>query len=175
MKEEERIYNSFVSGDKKSFEILVEKYTEDLINFIRKYVQRVDIAEDIAQDVFVYLLANRPKFDFKYELKTYLYTIARSRALNSIKKEKKYVSEDGNIEGYDNNNAFEQIEDNLDFNRALDRLPLNYKDVLYLLEIEKLKYNEVCMILNKTLPQVKVTAYRARLKMKKELEKRYER
>lgn len=174
MKEEEKIYNSFVSGDKKSFEILVEKYTDDLINFIRKYVQRVDIAEDIAQDVFVYLLVNKPKFDFKYELKTYLYTIARSRALNSIKKEKKYVYEDGNIDVY-NNNDFEQIEDNLDFSRALDKLPLNYKDVLYLLEIEKLKYNEVCMILNKTLPQVKITAYRARLKMKKELEKRYER
>jgi len=173
MKEEQRIYNSFINGDKKSLEYLVERYSNDLINFIKKYVQRTDIAEDIAQDVFVYLLVNKPKFDFKYELKTYLYTIARSRALNAIKKEKKYVPEESNIVMYDNN-EFEQIETNLDFRRALDRLPMNYKDVLYLVEIEKLKYNEVCMILNKTLPQVKITAYRARLKMKKELEKRYE-
>ena len=173
MKEEQRIYNSFINGDKKSLEYLVEKYSNDLINFIKKYVQRTDIAEDIAQDVFVYLLVNKPKFDFKYELKTYLYTIARSRALNAIKKEKKYVVEESNIVTYDNN-EFEQIETNLDFKIALDRLPINYKDVLYLVEIEKLKYNEVCMILNKTLPQVKITAYRARLKLKKELEKRYE-
>lgn len=173
MKEEQRIYNSFINGDKKSLEYLVEKYSNDLINFIKKYVQRTDIAEDIAQDVFVYLLVNKPKFDFKYELKTYLYTIARSRALNAIKKEKKYVTEESNIVTYDNN-EFEQIETNLDFKIALDRLPINYKDVLYLVEIEKLKYNEVCMILNKTLPQVKITAYRARLKLKKELEKRYE-
>lgn len=173
MKEEQRIYNSFINGDKKSLEYLVERYSNDLINFIKKYVQRTDIAEDIAQDVFVYLLVNKPKFDFKYELKTYLYTIARSRALNAIKKEKKYVAEESNIVTYDNN-EFEQIETNLDFKIALDRLPINYKDVLYLVEIEKLKYNEVCMILNKTLPQVKITAYRARLKLKKELEKRYE-
>lgn len=173
MKEEQRIYNSFINGDKKSLEYLVEKYSNDLINFIKKYVQRTDIAEDIAQDVFVYLLVNKPKFDFKYELKTYLYTIARSRALNAIKKEKKYVTEESNIVTYDNN-EFEQIETNLDFKIALNRLPINYKDVLYLVEIEKLKYNEVCMILNKTLPQVKITAYRARLKLKKELEKRYE-
>ena len=173
MKEEQRIYNSFINGDKKSLEYLVEKYSNDLINFIKKYVQRTDIAEDIAQDVFVYLLVNKPKFDFKYELKTYLYTIARSRALNAIKKEKKYVVEESNIVTYDNN-EFEQIETNLDFKIALDRLPINYKDVLYLVEIEKLKYNEVCMILNKTLPQVKITAYRARLKLKKEFEKRYE-
>lgn len=173
MKEEQRIYKSFIEGDKKSLEYLVEKYSNDLINFIKKYVQRTDIAEDIAQDVFVYLLVNKPKFDFKYELKTYLYTIARSRALNAIKKEKKYVQEESDINMCDNN-EFEQIETNLDFKIALDRLPINYKDVLYLVEIEKLKYNEVCMILNKTLPQVKITAYRARLKLKKELEKRYE-
>ena len=173
MKEEQKIYNSFINGDKNSLEYLVEKYSNDLINFIKKYVQRTDIAEDIAQDVFVYLLVNKPKFDFKYELKTYLYTIARSRALNAIKKEKKYVPEESNVVMYDNN-EFEQIETNLDFSRALDRLPINYKDVLYLVEIEKLKYNEVCMILNKTLSQVKITTYRTSIKLKKELEKRYE-
>ena len=69
MKEEQRIYNSFINGDKKSLEYLVEKYSNDLINFIKKYVQRTDIAEDIAQDVFVYLLVNKPKFDFIIHLK----------------------------------------------------------------------------------------------------------
>ena len=109
MKEEQKIYNTFINGDKKSLEYLVERYSNDLINFIKKYVQRTDIAEDIAQDVFVYLLVNKPKIDFKYELKTYLYTIARSRALNAIKKEKKYVPEESNINMYDNN-EFEQID-----------------------------------------------------------------
>ena len=45
----------------------------------RAYVKNIEIAEDIAQDSFMYMIINKVEYDFKYSFKTYLYTIAKSR------------------------------------------------------------------------------------------------
>ena len=68
----------------------------------------MDVAEDLAQDVFVYILMNQEKYDSKYSLKAYLYTIAKSKTLNYIKREKKitylqeneYIFNEQEIEAY---------------------------------------------------------------------------
>ena len=55
------------------------------------YVKNIEIAEDIAQDSFMYMIINKVEYDFKYSFKTYLYTIAKSRALNYLKREKRTI------------------------------------------------------------------------------------
>lgn len=88
MDQDIKLYNQFISGNKEAFEKIMDKYRLNLIYFIRRFVKSIDIAEDIAQDVFVYVLINKKEYDFKYSLKTYLYTIAKCRALNFLRKEK---------------------------------------------------------------------------------------
>ena len=92
MEEDKRLYNEFILGNNDAFEQIMNKYRKDLIYFIQRIVKSFDVAEDIAQDVFVYVLINKKEYDFKYTLKTYLYTIGRSRAINYLKKEKRCVS-----------------------------------------------------------------------------------
>ena len=67
------------------------KYKDNLIYFISKYTNNIYVAEDISQDVFVYILLNKDKYDFKYSLKTYLYMIAKCRAINYLKKESRII------------------------------------------------------------------------------------
>ena len=85
------LYKEFLSGNKEAFDELINRHRKNLICFINSYVRNIETAEDLAQDVFVYILINRKEYDFKYKMKTYLYTIAKSRALNYLKRNKKFV------------------------------------------------------------------------------------
>lgn len=81
-KSDQELYLAFLKNDNEAFTTLVKKYRKVLISFIIKYVKNIEIAEDLAQDTFVYMLINKKEYDFKYTFKTYLYTIAKSRAIN---------------------------------------------------------------------------------------------
>lgn len=169
MEEDKKLYKKFLNGDKESFECIVDKYMEKIIYFIYGFVKRTDVAEDLAQDVFVYILMNKEKYDSKYSLRTYLYTIAKSRAINYIKKESKisYLQ--------DNEYLFteEEIEDAVfskekskQLKLAIDRLPEPQNQLIYLVDIEELSYKEICNILGMSLSQVKTLIHRGRKKLK---------
>ena len=85
------LYREFLLGNKEAFEEIVVRYKDKLIYFIARYVKTIEIAEDLAQDTFVYILVNKKEYDFKYSLKTYLYTIAKCRAWNYLKREKRII------------------------------------------------------------------------------------
>ena len=62
MEEDKKLYKKFLNGDNESFEIIINKYMEKIIYFIYKFVKSLDVAEDLAQDVFVYILINQENF-----------------------------------------------------------------------------------------------------------------
>ena len=64
-KTEKELYQEFLNGNKKSFEELVIKNKDKLIYFLQNYLKNIDISEDIAQDVFVYILIHKTNYDFK--------------------------------------------------------------------------------------------------------------
>lgn len=168
MEEDKKLYREFLDGNKGSFEKLVIKHKDKLIYFIQKYVKTLEVAEDLAQDVFVYLLIHKTNYNFKYSLKAYLYTIAKSKALNYIKREKRIVNIDENdfieLEGLEEKVFKKEQKENL--LNDIKKLKTDYQNVIYLVDIEKFKYKEVAKILNKTLPQIKVSLFRARNALK---------
>ncbi len=166
MKEDVKLYNEFISGSNEAFEKIIDKYKTNLIYFIQRYVKSADIAEDISQDVFVYILINRKEYDFKYSLKTYLYTIGKSRALNYLKREKNILSID-KVNLYDDD-LEEKIffrERTANLKKAINKLSSEHQTAIYLVDIEELQYKDICKILNKSLPQVKMLIHRARKKL----------
>ncbi len=174
MEEDKKLYRRFLNGDNESFEHIMNKYMEKIIYFIYKFIKSMDVAEDLAQDVFVYILMNKERYDSKYSLKAYLYTIAKSKTLNYIKRENKitYLK--------DNDYLFneEEIEDIIfdkeqsqNLKNAIDNLPEPQNQIIYLADIEELSYKEICNILNISLSQVKTLIYRGRRKLKKILMK----
>ena len=176
MNTDQILYKEFLTGNMKSFDKLVDKYRNTVIAFINTYVKEYDIAEDLAQDVFVYVLINKKEYDFKYSMKTYFYTIARCRAINYLNKKKKTVFiEDCFIHETGINQTEEQIlvnEERKRINQAIQKLnSIQQKKVVYLVDIEDMSYKEAAKILDISLPQVKMTLHRARKSLKKILEK----
>lgn len=174
MEEDKKLYKRFLNGNNEAFEEIVDKYMEKLIYFIYGFVKRIDVAEDLAQDVFVYILVNKQKYDLEHSLKTYLYMIAKSRAINYIKKENKIT--------YLQDKEFvfteEEIEESI-FNeeksqklkQAINKLPEPQNQIIYLVDIEELSYNEICNIFGMSLSKIKTLIHRGRKKLKKILEK----
>ena len=68
-----KLYNEYLNGEKEAFELLYNKYKNKLRNFIFNIVNDYEKAEDITQEVFIYVLKNklREGYSFKY----YIYLI----------------------------------------------------------------------------------------------------
>ena len=168
-KTDKQLYKEFLLGNKDSFEKIVIRHKDSIIYFIQRYVKSVDIAEDLAQDVFVYLLVNKRNYKFEYSLKTYLYTIAKSKALNYIKREKRIVELDENqfedLEELEEKVFKNERAENL--KKAIQKLKTEYQNAIYLADIEELTYKEIGHILNKTNSSVKVLIHRARKALEK--------
>ena len=176
MKEDKELYREFINGNEEALNELITKYRTELIHFIQKYVYDYQTAEDVSQEVFIYLLKHKEIYDFKYPFRTYLYTIAKSRALNKIKSNKKYVYIEDDPE-YLSNAHFEFEEDvfrkeeNLKVRKALSKLKGDYQAAIYLVDFNGMTYDETAVILNKNMGQVKALLHNGRKRLKTILEK----
>ena len=171
---DKELYKEYLKGYKQAFEKLVIRHKDHIIYFISRYTKNTDIAEDISQDVFVYLLLHKEQYDFKYSFKTYLYMIAKCRALNYLKSEKKVLPiTDYNNLYIENNDLEEIVYKNQKSNyirKVINKLKPDYQAVICLASIEGFKYKEIAKIMGKNVGQVKVMLNRAKKKLKEKLE-----
>lgn len=168
-KTDKQLYKEFLLGNKTSFEEIVIRHKDSIIYFIQRYVKSIDIAEDLAQDVFVYILINKRSYKFEYSLKTYLYTIAKSKAINYIKREKRIVRLD-EMKFEDLEELEEKVfrnEKTENLKKSIKKLKIEYQNAIYLADIENLNYKEIGHILKKTESSVKVLIHRARKTLEK--------
>lgn len=170
MEEDKILYKEFLEGNKKSFEKILEKYQNNLIYFILKFVKNRDVAEDIWQDVILYILENKEKYNFNFSFKTYMYIIAKSKSLDYIKKQKTIENIDSNIDLIENQILEEIIINNEikeQIQKVMNKMQAEYQLVIYLTQIEKLSYEEVSKIMGKNISQIKNLVHRAKLKSRK--------
>lgn len=170
-KEDKELYERFLNGDIAALENIVMKYKNNLMYFILKYVKNLDLAEDIFQNVVVHVLEKKEQYDFKYSLKTYLYTIAKSKALNCIKKNNNYTTLNENDIDDKEGKLLEDIiftqERKKQIISIMSKLNEEHQQVIYLTIIEGLSYRESAQIMGKNISQIKNLVHRARTKMKK--------
>ena len=172
---DKELYQKYLKGDNNAFEEIVKKYKDHIIYFISRYTKNTDIAEDISQDVFVYLLVNKEQYDFKYSFKTYLYMIAKCRAINYINREKRAINGMNYENLYIEDNDLEEIvyknEKTKEIRKVINKLKPDYQAVICLTSLEGFKYKEVAKIMDKNVGQIKVMLNRAKKKLKEVLEK----
>ena len=174
-KTDKQLYQEYLNNNMDAFKELVLRHKNNIIYFISRYTKNIDVAEDISQDVFIYLLLNKNTYNQKFSLKTYLYTIAKTRAINYLKKERKVI----NIQEYDSLYIEDKELEDIVFKKdeqkylrnVINKMKLDYHTVIYLADFEKLSYKEISKVMNKTNGQIKTLIYNARQKLKELLEK----
>ena len=167
VKTDEELYEDFLKGDKTAFEKIVERHRINMIYFISGYTKDTTAAEDIVQDAFVYLLTNKEYYNSKYKLKSYLYTIAKSRAINHLNKFKKESNINDSFDTEFNTEIIDTINLTDQIHEIIHKLKPDYQSVIYLSDFEGMNTSEICKILNKSQVQVRALLYNAKKSLKK--------
>ncbi|MCC6599832.1 MAG: RNA polymerase sigma-70 factor [Crocinitomicaceae bacterium] len=128
------------------FHSLFSEYYKPIRNFIYFRCGDTNLAEDIAQDVFVKLWETRLRID-RRTVKAYLYTIAQNLTINQIKRRKlhfEFIKKSGNDRDFDTPEKLAEIaqyEQRL--MAVLEQLPAGGREVFLMNRLEDLTYNEI--------------------------------
>ena len=184
-------YRRFLDGDEKGLEALISLYRHGLLRFIYAYVQDEALAEDVLVDVFLTVYYKRSFQERENAtLKTYLYKIARNKALNLLKKQNRrreisletllFQSQIGEAEKRTlpflksdmptPDELLEQKERTQKLYKALAKLRKEYKEVLLLRYIDGMSPEEIAHVLKKGQKQVYNLLARGKTALKKQLE-----
>ncbi|WP_257667626.1 RNA polymerase sigma factor [Parapedobacter tibetensis] len=88
----EELLTGISSGNREAFNEIYLRYVVKVMNFVRRFVHCDDEAEDLAQDVFIHLWANRSKVGDIRNADAFLNTISRNIALKALRKKSLEVS-----------------------------------------------------------------------------------
>lgn len=183
------LYRRFLSGDEEGLEELISLYKRGLLRFIYGYVQDIGLAEDVLTDVFMTLYYKRSfKEQDDASLKTYLYTIARNKSLNLLKKQKRRkevsleaLSEKGTLADEKQAQeyfyaklpspdlALELSERNETLYRALKNIPTAYREALILRYFDDIPPERIAKIVKRSKKQVYNLLARGKTALKKQL------
>lgn len=183
-------YRRFLNGDERGLEQLIALYQRGLLRFLYGYVHDVGLAEDILTDVFMTLYYKRSfKEQDDASLKTYIYKIARNKALNAIKKRdrKKEVSYEELLEkggdsaldetakaflfgdSFSPEHTLEKQERALAIDKALLSIKKEYRETLQLRYFDDLSPEEIAVITKKSIKQVYNLLSRGKAALKEQL------
>ncbi len=84
MIEDELLKWKFKAGSKDALQRIYEKYRDYLLTLVMALVNDADLAEDIAQDVFVAFAQSSGTFKLRGSLKSYLATCALNRCRDRL-------------------------------------------------------------------------------------------
>ena len=165
-------YRRFLDGDESAFESIMKELFHGLVFFIDGFVHDAHAAEDIAIDTFSDLVVHRHRYNFKVSLKTYLYMLGRSRALDYIKHRRCFdfveLSEAHALS--DESAVLEEMVLSSERKRlihaAIARLPEDMRVAVHLIYFEEMTYEEAAKVMKKNRKQVDNLLYRARKELR---------
>jgi len=170
-------YCRFLDGDESGFTELVEMYAYNLIFFINGFVNNVATAEDLMEETFCDLIFYKSRFNGKSLFKTYLFSIARNKAVDFIRKNARASNVciddmEPQLEDFEQlENRVVEDEYKMQINKALVKINPEYRMVLHLIYFEDMTYEQTSLILHKNSKQIKNLAYRAKQALKGVMEK----
>jgi len=151
------------------FNSCVKEYADNVYRFIVKNLRHEDDARDVVQSSFEKLWINREKVD-NDRCKSYLFTVAYHQMIDLIRKNKRVrLDEDFSNSVITTREAQPQLKKIL--NEALYRLSETQRSLVLLKDYEGYSYEEIAVITNLSISQVKVYLHRARIQLKNYLVK----
>ena len=175
--EDRETIKKVLEGDFDAFEQLVDKYEGRIFRHLRKMVKDSQLAEDLLQDTFLNAYKGLEKFTGASSFSTWLFRIATNNALMFLRKKRpetlEYDDEIGTDLEYSGmtvssdfiNTPLDLLlsqEGRKKIEEAIEDLPLMYRTVIILRDVEGFSLEEVSKIMDSTVAAVKSRLHRAR-------------
>jgi len=181
--EETEVIKRALSGDQEAYSRILRSYRDAVFGLVYRMIRDREEANDITQETFIRAFKSLRYYRPKYALSTWLFRIATNRCIDHLRKRKiRTVSLDQGMETKTGelrreipdtstrpDEIFFQKRRMISIERAIDSLPLKYREVILLKHKEDRSYEEIAQILNLPLGTVKVRIFRARELLKKKL------
>ncbi len=166
-----------VAGDYDAFEELVEKYQGRIFRHLRKMVGDKQVAEDLLQETFFAAYKGLNRFAGASSFSTWLFRIATNAALMHLRKHHPdSIEYDDEIKTRTDLPFFTSStefcstpleillsdEGRRKIEEAIDDLPVLYRSVMVLRDVEGFSLEEVSKIMDSSVAAVKSRLHRAR-------------
>lgn len=187
MDSDKTLIKAIISKDAQAFENLYELYQVKVYNTCLNYLQNIEDAEEITQDVFIEVYNSAHKFQGKSSLSTWIYRISINKSLDFLryKKRKKRFAHMQRLWGGDKDEALdlpdfehpgvlvENKEKAKTLFKAINLLPEKQKTAFILSFVEELPRKKVAEIMNIKLKACESLLQRAKTNLRKKLENFY--
>lgn len=163
-------YRRFLDGDESAIDEIMGALFFPLVFFVNRYVQDIPTAEDLAMDAMTELLVHKHRYNFKVSLKTYVFMLGKSRALNYLKHRNRLGETELDEAALAEEDELEQralaSDRKRTVNAALAKLPEDMRMVVHLIYFEELSYEETAKVMKKNRKQVDNLLYRAKKELR---------
>lgn len=176
------------AGSMEAFEELISRYESKVYNLAMRFCRNQEDAEEVVQDVFSTIYSKLDGFRGQSQFSSWMYRIIVNAAFMKLRKRKQQhtvsiedlapqirqtcLEQDNPIlhrsDSITQNNELRQILD-----KAIGRLPAQYRAVFVLRDVDGLSNQEVSEILDLSIPAVKSRLHRSRLMLRRKLQRYY--
>lgn len=161
-----------------TLELLYEQYARQVYNLVLQYVQNVNDAEEITQDVFLSVHKSLDKFRNEANHNTWIYRITINKSLDFLKAKKRKkrffwftneLSENDSVE-FDHPGVLMEYKEETEFIfSCINELPDNQKTALILNKIEQLSLSEIAGIMELSPKAIESLVQRAKSNLSKKI------
>ena len=178
---DEELIARFQNGNKQAYIELVRRYRNRLMTFVFRFLGDMELSEDIVQDTMIKVYTHKHYYKEIAKFSTWIYTIAGNLAKTELRKRKRrkvtLLSQmNTDDRKYEIPSTELQSEDIVQgeyteryIQKAILQLPLHFRTVVILRDIQELSYEEISKIVNVPLGTVKSRINRARLQLQQTL------
>ncbi len=172
---DEKLILRFQEGDINAYNELVKRYKDRLLNFVFRYFNNVEQAEDVVQDTLIKLYTHASYYKNVAKFSTWIFTIAKNNALTELRKNKRKKTDslwrdDGQV--IDINSKEESLDSKVQneiaidqLNKFLDEIPENFRMAVVLRDFQELSYEEISKILEIPIGTIKSRINRGRIQL----------
>jgi len=164
-------------GDEPAFNRLVQRYKDPLTSFAFRFLGDGDEADDIVQETLVRVYRNASSFDLSMKFSTWIYTIAANLARTRARRRSlgRFIRLGFSLEGQprDLPSSAPLPDEEADaalreeeVHRAIQKLPLEFREVIVLRDIQELSYEEIAAITGKSVGTIKSRISRGRERLR---------
>ena len=186
---DEELMHQFQIGTVEAFDIIVDRFSGRLLNFLGRFVRDQQVCEDLLQETFVRIYRNRYSYQPVAKLSTWIFTIAGNLARSEFRRNKRWNMLSITPKSRDDESEYDRPlestnfspEDNADsvfldayIQEALDAIPINFRELIVFRDVQQLSYDEIAEITGLPMGTVKSRINRGRTKLQKLLKDVYD-
>ncbi len=163
-----------LSGNKKSFEEIVEKYYKVIFRLSFRILRNYDDAEEITQTTFVKVYENLSSYNSQYKFFSWVYRMTVNEAINFSKRKMKSeeIDERYSTEERNPDRIFDKVEIKANVQEAIMQLDLLYRLPVVLKHLFDYSYQELSYVLDIPEKTVKSRLFTGRQLLKDILTKK---